>query len=63
MKTRDLSEKTRELPDHASFATIISVIAIGAGMLAANAGSSPLLAVLVGMATAALGWWAISTEP
>jgi hypothetical protein len=55
--------KTRELPYHARFATIIGVIAIGAGTLAANAGSSALLALLVGTATAALGWWAISTEP
>lgn len=55
--------KTRELPDHVSFTTVIGVIAVGAGTLAANAGSSPLLALLVGTATGALGWWAISTEP
>jgi hypothetical protein len=55
--------KTRELPDHVSFATVISVLAIGAGALAVNAGSSPLLALLVATATGALGWWAITTEP
>lgn len=55
--------KTRELPDQVSFTTIIVVLAIGAGALAANAGSSPLLALLVGTATGGLGWWAISTEP
>jgi hypothetical protein len=55
--------RTRELPDHVSFVTIIVLLAIGAGALAANAGSSPLLALLVGTATGTLGWWAVSTEP
>lgn len=45
------------------YSTVTMSLAIALGALAARAGFSTLMAILVGVATAAVGWWALSSEP
>ena len=45
------------------FVVVPLVLAIVLGTLAAAAGFSTPVAMLVGMATAAIGYWAVTSEP
>jgi len=45
------------------YGTVTMSLAIALGGLAASAGCSTLMAMLVGLATAAIGWWALISEP
>jgi hypothetical protein len=45
------------------YGTVTMLLAIALGGLATSAGFSPLVAMLVGVATAAIGWWAVISEP
>ena len=45
------------------YGTVTTSLAIALGALAASAGCSTLMAMLVGVATAAIGWWALMSEP
>jgi len=45
------------------YVTVTMSLAVALGALAARAGCSTPMALLVGAATAAIGWWALMSEP
>jgi hypothetical protein len=55
----------RMLPDHpgTSALAVVAALAIGLGTLTLTVGFASWIAALVATATAAIGWWALVSEP